>query len=97
MREVSVVDVSVLNDMTRTSLAAKVLGDAKERCEMLETEVRSAFDEMIRAIEQNAKCGLTVEVTLADPLHVAWDAYKRGKEQREAVRNDMEARERDRR
>lgn len=97
MREVaSESNVAALSGKTRTTVAAKVLGEAKERCERLEMEVRSAFDELLKAIEQNEKCGIAVEVTLADPLHVAWDSYKRDKERRNAVRGDMKARERDR-
>jgi len=85
--------VALLAGKTRTNTAVKVLGEAKERCEELEMQVKVAFTELYRAIDQNASCGIEAEVTLAFPLGVAWDAWRRDHERREAVREDMDVRE----
>jgi len=82
---------AVLAGKTRTGVASKALGDAKERCEEIETQVVSAFTQLERAIDLAAECGVVAEVTLGFPLGVAWDAYRRDRRNREAVREEQAA------
>lgn len=77
-----------LSGKTRTTVAMKSLGEAKQRAEELEAQVKVAFADLHRAMQQAEQSGIAAKVTLGYPLGVAWDSWRRDLENKIAVKDE---------
>lgn len=65
-----------LKDKSRASVAHEAHARAHDRCTELGIQLRSAFDELIRAQKDLEKLGIETSVAFDPPLSDTWNEYR---------------------